>query len=243
MTPLILGVDSGLDGAFAWWHGGRIVLAVATRTIVKHGCIDMDTLEDHSAEAIIRAKSLNSPRIAHLEEPFNAAISGGASTSGYTDQCKRWGRLQGWLESWGYEVRGVQAKTWQRETLDLAKFEVRTEKACAPRLAEGWRLAPIGSRSSGWWRLTAAHKEQREFCGDARRVDVLAFIAGTWPEAILTTKQVLSHDTKAASVAYVREHFPGVELVPPRAKKPHDGLADAVCIAVWASRQLKETTP
>ena len=242
MTPLILGVDSGLDGAFVWMRGGKVLHHLLTRTIVSNGRLEIGSLE---MEHVTASRDFTgfAPRVAYLEEPFNNALSGGASTSGYTDQCKRWGRLQGWLESWGYDVRGVQAKTWQREILELAKFEVRTEKACAPRLAEGWRLAPIGSRPSGWWRLTAAHKEQREFCGDARRVDVLAFIAGTWPEAILTTKQVLSHDTKAASVAYVREHFPGVELVPPRAKKPHDGLADAVCIAVWASRQLKETTP
>ena len=241
MTPLILGVDSGLDGAFVWMRGGKVLHHVLTRTIVSNGRLEMGSLEMEHARAS-RDFTGFAPRVAYLEEPFNNALSGGASTSGYTDQCKRWGRLQGWLESWGYDVRGVQAKTWQREILELAKFEVRTEKACAPRLAEGWRLAPIGSRPSGWWRLTAAHKEQREFCGDARRVDVLAFIAGTWPEAILTTKQVLSHDTKAASVAYVREHFPGVELVPPRAKKPHDGLADAICIAAWASKQLNKET-
>ena len=241
MTPLILGVDSGLDGAFVWMRGGKVLHHLLTRTIVSNGRLEIGSLE---MEHVTASRDFTgfAPRIAYLEEPFNAAISGGASTSGYTDQCKRWGRLQGWLESWGYDVRGVQAKTWQREILELAKFEVRTEKACAPRLAEGWRLAPIGSRPSGWWRLTAAHKEQREFCGDARRVDVLAFIAGTWPEAILTTKQVLSHDTKAASVAYVREHFPGVELVPPRAKKPHDGLADAICIAAWASKTLNKET-
>ena len=241
MTPLILGVDSGLDGAFVWMRGGKVLHHVLTRTIVSNGRLEMGSLEMEHARAS-RDFTGFAPRVAYLEEPFNNALSGGASTSGYTDQCKRWGRLQGWLESWGYDVRGVQAKTWQREILELAKFEVRTEKACAPRLAEGWRLAPIGSRPSGWWRLTAAHKEQREFCGDARRVDVLAFIAGTWPEAILTTKQVLSHDTKAASVAYVREHFPGVELVPPRAKKPHDGLADAICIAAWASKTLNKET-
>ena len=241
MTPLILGVDSGLDGAFVWMRGGKVLHHVLTRTIVSNGRLEMGSLEMEHARAS-RDFTGFAPRVAYLEEPFNNALSGGASTSGYTDQCKRWGRLQGWLESWGYDVRGVQAKTWQREILELAKFEVRTEKACAPRLAEGWRLAPIGSRPSGWWRLTAAHKEQREFCGDARRVDVLAFIAGTWPEAILTTKQVLSHDTKAASVAYVREHFPGVELVPPRAKNPHDGLADAICIAAWASKTLNKET-
>ena len=241
MTPLILGVDSGLDGAFVWMRGGKVLHHVLTRTIVSNGRLEMGSLEMEHARAS-RDFTGFAPRVAYLEEPFNNALSGGASTSGYTDQCKRWGRLQGWLESWGYDVRGVQAKTWQREILELAKFEVRTEKACAPRLAEGWRLAPIGSRSSGWWRLTAAHREQREFCGDARRVDVLAFIAGTWPEAILTTKHVLSHDTKAASVAYAREHFPGVELVPPRAKKPHDGLADAICIAAWASKTLNKET-
>ena len=239
MTPLILGVDSGLDGAFAWWYGGRIVLAVATRTIVKNGCIDMDALEDHSADAIIRAESLDSPRIAYLEEPFNAAISGGASTSGYTDQCKRWGRLQGWLESWGYEVKGVQAKAWQREILDLAKFEVRTEKACAPRLAEGWKLNRVSGSSV--WRLRS-HNFDQTFAWQITRAELLHELWLAQNPAVIAHKSVLSHDTKAASVAYAREHFPGVELVPPRSRNPHDGLADAVCIAAWASKQLNKET-
>jgi hypothetical protein len=234
MTPLILGVDSGLDGAFAWWSVGRIVKSVATRTIVRDRRIDMDALEDYSADAIFWAESLDSLRIAYIEEPFNNGVSGGASTSGYTDQCKRWGRLQGWLESWGYEVKGVQAKTWQREILDLGRFEVRTEKACAPRLADGWTMTRI--KPTRQWRVRGPYAIDSAAEGVTRQ-DAIEDLGRHMPGAILRTKTVLSHDTKAASVAYVREHFPGVDLVPPRSKKPHDGLADAVCIAAWASKQ------
>jgi len=238
MTTLVLGIDSGLDGAFAWYCGGRVVHHVLTRTLVKDGRLDMSTLAAQEASAGLLSPS----RVAYLEEPFNNAISGGASTAGYTDQCKRWGRLQGWLESWGYEVRGVQAKTWQRELLDLARFEVRTEVKCKPRLAEGWTLKPTTINLDTAWSLR--HGGDVWFYSRSpawTRAKTLESLSTERPEAILTTKQVLSHDTKAASLAYVRANFPDLNLIPPRAKKEHDGLADAVCIAVWGSTQVKET--
>ena len=238
MTPLILGVDSGLDGALVWMRGGKVLHHVLTRTLVKDGRIDTVGLEQHHDTARDKCEPWV-PRIAYLEEPFNGALSGGASTAGYTDQCKRWGRLQGWLESWGYDVKGVQAKTWQREILDLAKFEVRTEKGCAPRLAEGWKLNRVSGSSV--WRLRS-HNFDQTFAWQITRAELLHELWLAQNPAVIAHKSVLSHDTKAASVAYAREHFPGVELVPPRSRNPHDGLADAVCIAAWASKQLNKET-
>jgi hypothetical protein len=236
---LILGVDSGLDGAFAWYCGGRIVHHVLTRTLVVDGRIDMRQLSLAGAAA---NHFLSNKRVAYLEEPFNNAISGGASTAGYTDQCKRWGRLQGWLESWGYEVRGVQAKTWQRELLDLARFEVRTEVKCKPRLAEGWTLKATIAAGAFAWSLRNGGRvfiyNRRE---GQKRADAIESLSVTRDDCTVSVKTVLSHDTKAASLAYVRANFPDLNLIPPRARNPHDGLADAVCIAVWGSRQIKET--
>ena len=241
MTPLILAVDSGLDGAFVWMRGGKVLHYVLTRSIVRDGRIDMGELKDKDALAFDTAcmsGTFPSPQLAYIEEPFNPGMTGRANSSGFAGSCKRFGRLQGWLESWGYEVRSVRPQEWQRGILDLARFDGRTEKACAPRLADGWKLARVHADSPGWWRLTMPDKGRREFqC--VTRGDALAFIAGAWPESILRNKSILSHDTKAASIAYAREHFPGVELVPPRCKNPHDGLADAICIAAWASK--KET--
>lgn len=239
MTPLILAVDSGLDGAFVWMRGGVVLHYALTRTMVADGRIDTVGLERHHDDARGKADPW-APRLAYLEEPFNAAISGGASTSGYTDQCKRWGRLQGWLESWGYEVKGVQAKTWQRELLDLARFEVRTQKPCKPRLAKGCRLT---KRKSGYSFVGPTYATSFNPAFYSCRAACIEHLRQKYPAAILTTKAVLSHDTKAASIAYAREHFPGVELVPPRCKNPHDGLADALCIAAWASKQLNKETP
>ena len=242
MTPLILGVDSGLDGAFVWMRGGVVLHHVLTRTIVTSGRLEMGSLEiEHVAAS--RGFSGFAPRIAYLEEPFNAAISGGASTSGYTDQCKRWGRLQGWLESWGYEVKGVQAKTWQREVLDLARFEVRTEKACAPRLAEGWTFKATVISGAPAWSLRhggdVSIYNRRE---GQKRADAIAALLVTRADCAVSTKSALSHDTKAASIAWATEHYPEVNLVLPRCRVAHDGLADAICIASWAGAQ-KEKTP
>lgn len=220
--------------------GGVVLHHVLTRTIVKGGIIDMVQLSDDAGVAEARVTPWEAPRIAYLEEPFNNAISGGSSTSGYTDQCKRWGRLQGWLESWGYEVRGVQAKTWQRELLDLARFEVRTEKACDPKPLPGVVVQRINGGESYTARFKAGlgHTVQRLTRGLA--LDALAQSTGRPTSTSLKT--VISHDTKAASIAYATEHHPEINLVPPRCRTPHDGLADAICIASWAGAQ-KENAP
>jgi crossover junction endodeoxyribonuclease RuvC len=42
---------------------------------------------------------------------------------------------------------------------------------------------------------------------------------------------------KAAAIAYCRRVFPNVNLVLPRCRVPHDGMADALCILEWARAQ------
>lgn len=253
MSALILAVDSGLDGAFVWMRGGVVLHHVLTRNIVRDGRIDMGELKDKDALAFDTAcmsGTFPSPQLAYLEEPFNPGMTGRANSAGFAGSCMRFGRLQGWLESWGYEVRSVRPQKWQRAILDLAKFEVRTEKACAPRLAEGWTLRVTGAEILTWTLSAKGREPIRTTAYSRDRTEGMKWAIARCPEAILTTKQVLSHDTKAASIAYAREHFPGVELVPPQAtshvgtkhappSKPHDGLADALCIAAWASK--KET--
>lgn len=43
---------------------------------------------------------------------------------------------------------------------------------------------------------------------------------------------------KEAAIAFCRRAHPTLQLVPPRAKNPHDGMADAVAIAHWLARTL-----
>ena len=52
----------------------------------------------------------------------------------------------------------------------------------------------------------------------------------TWQAKILP-KDCL--DTKKASVAICQEKFPKVSLTPGRKRKAHDGMADALCIALY----------
>lgn len=54
----------------------------------------------------------------------------------------------------------------------------------------------------------------------------------TWKKLILygTLKD------KDAAVEYVQLLYPEVDLLPGKKRKPHDGMADAVCIAEWGSR-------
>jgi len=46
----------------------------------------------------------------------------------------------------------------------------------------------------------------------------------------------LPGDTKARSVAWCRAHLPELDLTPGRRRVPHDGLADAACLAVYGRR-------
>lgn len=41
---------------------------------------------------------------------------------------------------------------------------------------------------------------------------------------------------KDAAINFVRRAYPGVDLTPGRKVKPHDGMADAVCIAEYGLR-------
>ena len=54
----------------------------------------------------------------------------------------------------------------------------------------------------------------------------------TWKASVL--KGTLKD--KAAAIDYCRRVFPTVPLVPPRCRKPHDGIADALCILSYAQR-------
>ena len=41
---------------------------------------------------------------------------------------------------------------------------------------------------------------------------------------------------KKATIAYIQRRYPGVNLIPGRRRTPHDGIADAICIAEYGSR-------
>lgn len=61
-----------------------------------------------------------------------------------------------------------------------------------------------------------------------------------WQAALLPG--VVGRDNlKAASVAFCRRHYPHVNLIPPRCREPHDGMADALCIATWGLHSLRGT--
>lgn len=49
-------------------------------------------------------------------------------------------------------------------------------------------------------------------------------------------------DTKAASIARVKQLFPGVNLQPGECKKDQDGLSDAILLAEYGRRQLCQAT-
>lgn len=56
-------------------------------------------------------------------------------------------------------------------------------------------------------------------------------------------KVVLSGTSKdkAAAIAFCRREYPSAILIPPRCRKPHDGIADALCIGHFGLVQWNQT--
>jgi crossover junction endodeoxyribonuclease RuvC len=67
----------------------------------------------------------------------------------------------------------------------------------------------------------------------ALRLPVCLVLPRAWKTDLLTG---LPHD-KDGAITYCTRRWPGVSLVPFRCRKPHDGLADALCIAAWMETQ------
>jgi len=60
-------------------------------------------------------------------------------------------------------------------------------------------------------------------------LDLIEVRPQVWKRAILPCIE----KGKAEAIRYIKFQFPEIELVLPGCKKPHDGLADAACIAVY----------
>ena len=54
-----------------------------------------------------------------------------------------------------------------------------------------------------------------------------------WKKQVLAG---LTHD-KVGAFAYCASRWPATSLVMPRCRKPHDGIADALCLAEWARQR------
>lgn len=53
-------------------------------------------------------------------------------------------------------------------------------------------------------------------------------------------KRVLAGTTKDkdAAISFVRRAYPTIDLTPGKKRTPHDGIADAVCLAEWGRQEL-----
>lgn len=59
-----------------------------------------------------------------------------------------------------------------------------------------------------------------------------------WQSVVL--KGVEGADSKARSVLKCRREFPTIDLTPGRRRKPMDGIADAACMAIYATMQRSD---
>ena len=67
---------------------------------------------------------------------------------------------------------------------------------------------------------------------------VLEPLASTWTRAILGGKKWDSQaEKKEYTIAFIQRRLPQLDLVLPGRRTPHDGLADAACLAMWGMTQ------
>lgn len=57
--------------------------------------------------------------------------------------------------------------------------------------------------------------------------------SATWTRELFVG---IAGEGKERSVSFARQMLPDLDLTPGRRRKPHDGLADAGCLAVWGQR-------
>lgn len=71
---------------------------------------------------------------------------------------------------------------------------------------------------------------------DTLRIEKRKVSPQAWKKVVLdgTTKD------KVAAIGFARTHYPNINLVLPRCRTPHDGLADALCLATYGCRLLEE---
>lgn len=70
-------------------------------------------------------------------------------------------------------------------------------------------------------------------CGALKR-PVALVTPQKWKKSVLSAYE---ERDKAAAIDYTAKKFPGVSLTPGRTRTPQDGLADAICIAVYGTTQ------
>ena len=57
-----------------------------------------------------------------------------------------------------------------------------------------------------------------------------------WQKAVLPPFE--AGKSKDAAADYAARRFPGARIVPPRCRKPHEGICDALGLAEWARRRV-----
>lgn len=123
----------------------------------------------------------------------------------------------------------------KRRSIDVAALRVFIEDY-PPDLAvvEEVSPAPVRGRVQGGLSMFSFGRGLGQIEGVLTALGVPYVLARpqTWKAAVLpgTAKD------KAAAVAFCRRRFPGVGLTPGRCRKPHDGIADALCLADYARR-------
>jgi len=131
----------------------------------------------------------------------------------------------------GYAPKGIYWPTrmawWLRNVHDERgpiRLAVLEKQQCRPM--EGRSSILTTGRGQGLWEGALA----------ALGIPFVLVPPGTWTRAIFGSMPK-GTDRKARAVATSLSQLPGLELTWGRRRKPHDGLADAGCLALYAIKQ------
>lgn len=86
-------------------------------------------------------------------------------------------------------------------------------------------------------------KEWQAETSAAYRDGAIEWCRSQWPQVLWDAKtpQELSRlECKAASIRFASIHFPAISLTPGRHKRPHDGIADALCLLEYGRRKFAQ---
>lgn len=121
---------------------------------------------------------------------------------------------------------------------ELANPEQRSQVSLRERILVCYELPPLipkGAFGTAYLYRAIGHIEAL-----AMRIsllDVMPVNPRSWKAALFGSEEAKRRG-KSVSVDYILAHYPEVDLLPGRLRKPHHGIADACCVSLYASSQL-----
>ena len=135
-----------------------------------------------------------------------------------------------------YVLRSNVIPSIVREYLMLARVQAQATGEVFRVVVEEQQTRPMEGRVGAF----NCGKNWGRILGVCHDIPVIEVSPAVWSRAILGSPPAggwHGAGKKDAAIALVRTRLPALSLQNGRSKKPHDGLADAACLAMWGQSQ------